>query len=35
MKQKTKEAMGLIALILLILAALAFAWIVIKFVFLT
>jgi len=35
MKQKPKEAIGLIALILLILVAIAFAGIVIKFVFLT
>ncbi len=35
MKQKTKEVMGLIAVILLILAAIVLAGAVIKFVFLT
>jgi len=35
MRQKVKEAIGLIALILLILAAIVFAGVVIKFVFLT
>lgn len=35
LKQKTKEMIGLFALILLILSVAAFAWIVIKSLFLT